>query len=284
MILRRGPGRGSFLWGRYLHFTLTYYCSFSNTPHLNTSSTHNTRIERVWREGGTQCVRRWRGFFSRLEKFHGAQRDNSSHIWLIQFLFLDAINEDLDKFTLWWNLHPVSGAQMQNRSPSVSQFNHSEADLIIIIKDMRFATFSMSYPLNEEPDIHPDILALYPPMSQGSNMDLLVRQIERSQESCIRHEPIEVTVNCSPFENEDTYALFIDVFSHLRDTNYCAPNLLINDEEWGADGYPSMETIYGGARGKKAFHLHLPVQIWRPRAILWSQAFVAMCHVLALTD
>jgi hypothetical protein len=33
----------------------------------NISSTHNTRIERLWVEVGTQFAQRWRGFFSQLE-------------------------------------------------------------------------------------------------------------------------------------------------------------------------------------------------------------------------
>ncbi|KAK7061176.1 hypothetical protein R3P38DRAFT_2493838, partial [Favolaschia claudopus] len=77
MIIHRGPNRASFMWG---------------------SSTHNTRIERMWVEVGTQFARQWRAFFTRLKDLHQLDRHNPGHLWLLHKLFLQSINDDCRQF------------------------------------------------------------------------------------------------------------------------------------------------------------------------------------------
>lgn len=97
MILLRGSDRGSYLWG---------------------SSTHNSRIERMWVEIGTQFARQWRAFFLRLEGYHLLDCTNPHHLWLLHILFLDLINEDCEQFHENWNSHPLSG-KGGNQTPNV---------------------------------------------------------------------------------------------------------------------------------------------------------------------
>ncbi|KAJ7826118.1 hypothetical protein B0H14DRAFT_2368362 [Mycena olivaceomarginata] len=98
MILHRGPGRASFMWG---------------------SSTRNTRIERLWVEVGTQFARRWRAFFTRLGRMHSLDRKNPAHLWLLHRLFLDELNDDCREFQEEWNHHPMSGNMTGGQSPEV---------------------------------------------------------------------------------------------------------------------------------------------------------------------
>ena len=89
------------------------------------SSTHNTRIERLWVEVGRNFCRNWRAFFGRLEDEFGLDHSNPGHIWLLQTLFLDAINTDCDLFVQEWNAHPISGRDTKDMSPQVRpQFIH----------------------------------------------------------------------------------------------------------------------------------------------------------------
>jgi len=89
-------------------------------------STHNTRIERLWVEVGSQFARQWRAFFFRLERLHRLDRSNPMHLWLLHYLFLDIINDDCKAFQAEWNAHPISG-EGHDRSPDVclSPANHS---------------------------------------------------------------------------------------------------------------------------------------------------------------
>ena len=102
MILLRGLDRASFMWG---------------------SSVFNTRIERLWVEVGRQFARAWRAFFRRLERLHLLDRSNTHHLWLLHFLFLEAINSDCLEFQNDWNSHPISGAG-HNQSPNVIFFTN----------------------------------------------------------------------------------------------------------------------------------------------------------------
>ena len=98
MITLRGLHRASLMWG---------------------SSTHNSRIERLWVEVGTQFARRWRAFFLRLERLHHLDRSDPHHLWLVHFLFLEDINNDCRTFQRHWNSHPISG-EGHYQSPDVS--------------------------------------------------------------------------------------------------------------------------------------------------------------------
>jgi hypothetical protein len=123
MIMHRGPNRASFMWGSSVLSLLRYK---PEDTHKNLRSTHNTRIERLWVEVGTQFVRFWRGFFTRLGLLHRLDRKNPSHLWLLHKLFLEDINNDCRDFQDQWNLHPISGNQTNDQSPAVSDLDQHQ--------------------------------------------------------------------------------------------------------------------------------------------------------------
>ncbi|KAL4066457.1 hypothetical protein V8B97DRAFT_2025423 [Scleroderma yunnanense] len=69
MVAVHGPNHGSFMWGSYF-------------AHL------------------------WQGFFTWCERCHCLDVENHYHFWLIQRLFLAAINNDCEDFQQEWNVHP----------------------------------------------------------------------------------------------------------------------------------------------------------------------------------
>lgn len=60
----------------------------------------------------------WKEYFYELEDAHGLQTDNINHKWLLQHLFLPKLNEDLKRFTLAWNDHPIGIKGSPDRSPN----------------------------------------------------------------------------------------------------------------------------------------------------------------------
>ncbi|KAK6969559.1 nitrite transporter NirC, partial [Favolaschia claudopus] len=84
----KGPGRGSFIWGR---------------------SVHNTRIERLWYDVTHGFGKKWKVFFLDLETNHGLNPTRPGHIWLLRHLFLASINRDAQDWAEAWNSHQLTG-------------------------------------------------------------------------------------------------------------------------------------------------------------------------------
>lgn len=61
----------------------------------------------------------WRAFFTRLERLHHLDADNTAHRWLLHQLFLKSIDSETQELVEEWNHHPVSGAGF-NMLPLVS--------------------------------------------------------------------------------------------------------------------------------------------------------------------
>ncbi|KAF9502857.1 hypothetical protein BS47DRAFT_1374524 [Hydnum rufescens UP504] len=72
--------RGSYIWGRSVHNVL---------------------------DVTTQLGAKWAEFFTSLELHHGFNVNSRSHKWLLHYLFLPDINDELLFFTYTWNHHQI---------------------------------------------------------------------------------------------------------------------------------------------------------------------------------
>ena len=94
-----------------MYHTVKYFCS------LPDRSVHNIRIERLWVDMTSAFGAKWKTFFEVLEAHDGLDTNNDAHIWLLHFLFLDAINIDAEAWAATWNSHTLERRNQHHLSP-----------------------------------------------------------------------------------------------------------------------------------------------------------------------
>jgi hypothetical protein len=70
-------------------------------------SIHNQRVERLWGDVHVQVTRSYRERFLGWEANLGLEL-SPENIWVIQYLFINRINKDLEQFMNTWNCHAVA--------------------------------------------------------------------------------------------------------------------------------------------------------------------------------
>jgi hypothetical protein len=76
------------------------------------------RIERLWVDVTAQVGSFWADIFTELELRYGLNINNIHHIWLLHYLFLTIINQQLAFFAESWNQHRIQIRDGPNRSPA----------------------------------------------------------------------------------------------------------------------------------------------------------------------
>ena len=76
---------------------------------LTGSSTHNTRIERIWKECGKSFIHLFSRIFTHLEKEQSLELANPFHLYSLHYIYLPRIRRGLYEWMMAWNCHPMSG-------------------------------------------------------------------------------------------------------------------------------------------------------------------------------
>ncbi|KAF8582019.1 hypothetical protein K439DRAFT_1618602 [Ramaria rubella] len=80
-------------------------------------SVHNIRCERCWYDLNQGFGLKWKNFFRDLEVWDGLVPTLPSHVWLIQHLFLPAIQVDAELWQQVWNTHKMQLKGERDQSP-----------------------------------------------------------------------------------------------------------------------------------------------------------------------
>ena len=91
MLSQRGIGRGSHIAGK---------------------STHNQRIERLWRDVYRCVASTFHGIFYYMEEQQLLDPDSELDLFVLHCVFLPRINHSLKCFTAAWNQHPLRTERM----------------------------------------------------------------------------------------------------------------------------------------------------------------------------
>jgi len=88
------------------------------------SSTHNQRIERVWRDVTKEVTFLYKELFTHIQEELHINFAESDMLFVLHALFMPSINTDLENFRVAWNNHPMRTSN--GRSPN--QLFHLNAD------------------------------------------------------------------------------------------------------------------------------------------------------------
>ncbi|KAJ6494116.1 hypothetical protein C8R47DRAFT_1267661 [Mycena vitilis] len=262
-----------------------------------TRSTHNTRIERLWVEVGSQFARRWRAFFYRLEALHGLDRTNPNHLWLLHRLFLDKINDDCVEFQMQWNSHPISGAG-HDQSPD-DMFLLGRLENGVYLDDCDGVDPGV---ISELYGTHGSVIQRAPGETGAGQLDDedvpgvdgnleleeedwedMIGDVEAANEHHFHHEPVAVPKHQNPF-SDDALQIFEDALAEADRVQVIPPGYGLLPEEWENNTYPAFEILKSGRKGSKELRVALPDSIWRPRAESWGRALAVLNHLTYMLE
>ncbi len=103
---------------------------------------------------------------------------------------------------------------------------------------------------------------------------------EDEEDEDLEEESVQVELTQSPFPNAQLRAVFEGALQETVNDNFIAQGYGVLPQEWEDGEYPSTEVLQVGRKRSGQMVIHLPVDVWLPRAELWANALSLTAHVL----
>jgi len=119
---------------------------------LTGPSTHNQRIEQLWRDVHGSVIVLYYKLFYYLEHHDLLDSLNELHLWALQFVYIPRINRSLKEFISSWNNHPIRTAC--HKTPQ-QLFTAG----ILILQNSNIEALDFSAVVDENYGVDPDIVS-----------------------------------------------------------------------------------------------------------------------------
>lgn len=119
--------------------------------------------------------------------------------------------------------------------------------------------------------------------SEDNTFGELDEHLASDQQRHIRHPPIPVPGDESPFTDPELEALFFQCLHAVRAHEIVPTHYGLTPDEWEEGSYGELESIPYGRYGR-SFDVKLPFVIWWQRAVEWVQGLEIMTELLMVQD
>lgn len=98
----------------------------------------------------------------------------------------------------------------------------------------------------------------------------MAARIEEAHAENFHHEAVAAPKHANPFPDDESITLFYNALEAAIHQGIVPSGYGLRPEEWGEEGYPSVEILKSGRRGGRQLRIPLPDGIWQPRAEQWG--------------
>ena len=109
----------------------------------------------------------------------------------------------------------------------------------------------------------------------------LRQQLQAEKDKHVRHPPVPVPAQKSPFPNPEMVSVFQEALNVAQEDGYIPVGYGVLPDEWDDGQYSETEYIGKERKHDPSLYIPLPHTVWYPRAVRWSVGLHIMDSLLS---